>query len=124
VRPVVKALSKSYWRRSSEVVSCGYSVIPIGLDKCRYYDLLPCNPQTGKASWKEFQSRYATPEELSRWLNANPPAFAFATGRFSGVVTVHLGGEQGVRVRFVDVPAAGVNGIDDLVGHELLGGAR
>jgi energy-coupling factor transporter ATP-binding protein EcfA2 len=57
----------------------GYSVIPVGLDK------------RPLISWKEFQSRKATPEELVAWWNSYPDAqVGIVTGSISNLTVIDV----------------------------------
>ncbi|OGY59649.1 MAG: hypothetical protein A3I31_00555 [Candidatus Colwellbacteria bacterium RIFCSPLOWO2_02_FULL_44_20b] len=61
----------------------GFSVIPVGQSK---QPLVP---------WKDYQERYATPEEVAKWFSEFPDAnIAIVTGRISNltVVDVEKGG--------------------------------
>lgn len=63
----------------------GYSIIPVGFDK---RPLL--------SSWKEFQSRHVTEEELEQWINQWPNMnIAIVTGEISGITVIDIdtGGE-------------------------------
>ena len=66
-------------------VDSGFSLIPIGLDK------RPRIP-----TWKPYQERLPTPEELTRWWYDGPPAWAVVTGGISGVVILDFDGEAGL----------------------------
>lgn len=72
----------------------GWSLIPTGLDKRPYFDLLP-KKSDGKGTWKPFQKRPPTADELRSWLRANSPGFAIVTGALSGIVTFDFDGESG-----------------------------
>jgi len=57
----------------------GYSVIPVGLDK------------RPLISWKEFQSRKATPEELVNWWTIYPDAqIGIVTGAISNLTVIDV----------------------------------
>ena len=67
-----------------ESLSKGISVIPVGKDK------IPL------VSWKQFQTRYATPEEVSGWFKTfDDPQIGFVTGKISNltVVDIEKGGD-------------------------------
>lgn len=58
----------------------GYSIIPVGRDK---KPLL--------STWKEFQERYPTEEELHRWFELYPNAnIAIVTGKISGITVLDI----------------------------------
>lgn len=62
------------------VLADGYSIIPVGLDK---RPLL--------ASWKEYQTRHATEEELEAWWKKYPYAnIGIVTGKVSGIIVVDI----------------------------------
>ena len=57
----------------------GWSVIPIG------------NNKKPLVSWKEFQKRCATPEEIKAWAQQYPDMnIAVVTGKISGIVVVDI----------------------------------
>src|SRR5438093_7115345 len=61
-------------------LALGYSVIPVGQDK---KPLL--------RSWKEFQARRATTEEVEHWFNdLNPKGVAIVTGTISSLVVLDV----------------------------------
>jgi bifunctional DNA primase/polymerase-like protein len=62
----------------------GWSVIPTAIDK---KPLL--------ASWKEFQKRQPTSEEVETWFKRESAAFAVVTGAVSGVVVLDFDGATG-----------------------------
>lgn len=64
----------------------GWSMIPVKLDK------RPAIP-----SWREYQERVPTTEELRSWASMKPPAWAIVTGHISGVCVIDFDGEQGRR---------------------------
>lgn len=62
------------------VLADGYSVIPVGLDK---RPLL--------SSWKEYQTRKPTEEELTSWWDKYPFAnIGIVTGKVSGIIVVDI----------------------------------
>ena len=72
----------------ARALSLGWSVIPCRRDK------RPC------LSWKQFQSRKPTPEEIQSWHSRyNPSAWAVITGAVSGVVVLDFDGETGHQTR-------------------------
>ena len=79
----------------ADAIALGLSIIPVGLNKKPYWDLLPKGPD-GKPIWKPFQTRLPTQDEFAAWMRANPPAFAIATGAFSRLVTFDFDGDKGV----------------------------
>ncbi len=63
----------------------GWSVIPVGLDKRPLIK-----------SWKPYQQRPATLEEVAAWhRDLKPPAWAVISGAVSGIVIVDFDGEAG-----------------------------
>jgi len=68
----------------AELLGRGYSVIPLRADKKPYF------------SWKEYQTRRPSVDELKTWEGMNPPAYAVITGKISGIVTFDFDGEKGV----------------------------
>ena len=72
----------------AQAVALGWSVIPCRSDKRPHL------------SWKEFQSRSPTLEEIEAWQSEyNPSAWAVITGTVSGVVALDFDGETGERTR-------------------------
>lgn len=73
---------KSLLDHAREYIAKGYSVIPIGEDK-------KC-----PISWKEFQTRYATDEELVNWFlmvgTIRAPKIGIVTGKISNLVVVDV----------------------------------
>ena len=73
----------------ARALSLGWSVIPVRRDKSPYV-----------SSWKQFQSRNPTLEEVLSWqLEYNPTAWAVITGAVSGVVVLDFDGETGEGTR-------------------------
>jgi hypothetical protein len=65
----------------------GWSIIPVGTDKKPLIN-----------SWKPYQQRPATLEELEEWQRElNPPAWAVITGAVSGTIIIDFDGEAGMR---------------------------
>jgi hypothetical protein len=77
-----------------DLLSHGYSLIPVRLDKKPHWELLP-KGTNGKATWKPYQERQPDANEMHRWAKASPPAYGIVTGRLSGVVTFDFDGEDG-----------------------------
>ena len=72
----------------AQALALGWSVIPCRREK------RPC------LSWKQFQSRKPTPEEIRSWQSEyNPSAWAVITGAVSGVVVLDFDGETGDQTR-------------------------
>lgn len=71
--------------------SQGCSVFPLEpRSKRPFASILPDH------SWKEFQSRRATPSEIKRWFEIAPDAnLALVCGSISGVVVIDVDGEKG-----------------------------
>ena len=68
-----------------EYLDRGFSVIPIGRDKKPLLD-----------SWKPYQKRHATPEEVAQWFQKWPNAnIGIVTGEISGLVVVDADGPEG-----------------------------
>lgn len=67
----------------SHAFKSGWSIIPVREDK---------RPQF---SWKEFQDRRPTSEELAEWKKSKPPAWAVITGEISGIVIIDFDGDEG-----------------------------
>lgn len=73
------------------LASQGCSVFPLEpRSKRPFASILPDH------SWKEFQSRRATPDEIKRWFEVAPDAnLALVCGSISGVVVIDVDGEKG-----------------------------
>lgn len=68
-----------------QYVAGGLSIIPIGDDKRPFGPALPRDPETGKATWKPFQSRLATTEQVEQWARMRGVhGFAVVCGAISG----------------------------------------
>jgi hypothetical protein len=78
----------------SAVLEFGCSIIPTGLDKKPLFYLLP-KTSNKRRTWRPFQTRRPTSEELELWQRVNPPAFAIVTGAISTRVTFDFDGEKG-----------------------------
>ena len=81
--------------------SQGCSVFPLEpRSKKPYAALLPDH------SWKEFQTRRATPEEIRHWFAVAPDAnLALVCGSISGVIVIDVDGEEGQKWFQENVPA-------------------
>src|ERR1035438_2855999 len=66
-------------------VDAGFSLIPVGLDK---------RPRI--STWKPYQARLPTQEELNRWWSEGPPAWAVVTGKISKIVVLDFDGQAGL----------------------------
>jgi hypothetical protein len=66
-------------------VERGFSLIPVGEDK-----------RPAMATWKPYQERRPTREELVAWWLQDPPAWGVVTGTISGIVVVDFDGEAGM----------------------------
>jgi uncharacterized protein (DUF927 family) len=80
-----------------DLLSSGYSIIPVRLDKKPHWNLLPKGAD-GKATWKFYQERQPNADEFAVWEKAHPPAYGVVTGRISGVVTFDFDGDQGMKL--------------------------
>lgn len=60
-----------------------WSIVPVNADK---------KPQF---SWKEYQDRLPSKEELDKWKQLNAPAWAVITGKISNIVVIDFDGEKG-----------------------------
>src|SRR5579872_5557756 len=83
----------------------GCSVIPVSINKRPLWDLLPqvpkdeADPSGGtKGTWKPYQAQRPDDAEMSRWMKADPPAFAIVTGAISGRITFDFDGSEGVEL--------------------------
>ena len=90
----MSSLSEHPQPTAYDLRSHGYSIIPIRVDKKPHYALLP-KDANGKATWKEYQKRQTSTEEISIWEKANSPAYAIVTGKVSSVVCFDFDGDQG-----------------------------
>jgi hypothetical protein len=66
-------------------VEAGFSIIPVNSDK---------RPRL--ATWKPYQQRLPTRDELHLWWGENPSAWAAVTGDVSGIVVLDFDGEVGL----------------------------
>src|SRR5665213_1197206 len=66
-------------------VEAGFSIIPVNSDK---------RPRL--ATWKPFQERLPTRDELNLWRGENPAAWAVVTGGVSGIVVLDFDGAAGL----------------------------
>lgn len=78
------------------------SILDTAIDLClRGFSIIPIRPGADKRpyfSWKEFQKRRATEQEIENWFSAFPNAnIAIVTGTISGLVVVDADGEIGRR---------------------------
>ena len=64
----------------------------------RGWSIIPCSPSTKRPcidTWKEFQTRQPTVEEVEKWLRLRPDAhLALVTGAISGIVVVDCDNEE------------------------------
>lgn len=73
-------MKNAIYNKAFAYLADGKSVIPVGKDK---RPLL--------SSWKEFQSRYATEDEVKSWFKKWPQAnIAIVTGKISGITVVDI----------------------------------
>jgi hypothetical protein len=70
-----------------EAVNRGFSIIPVGYEK---------RPLV--SSWKPYQSRLPTRDELLLWWQQDVPAWAVVTGRISKLVVIDFDGDEGTRL--------------------------
>lgn len=63
----------------------GFSIIPVLRDKRPMF------------SWKPFQERRATVEEIRKWWARKPAGWAVITGAISGIVILDFDGDEGLR---------------------------
>ena len=76
----------------------GFSVIPLKQDKRPYLD-----------SWREFQTRQPTEEEVEQWWSQWPDAnIGIVTGAVSGLVVVDADGIEGLQWMREHLPKTGV----------------
>lgn len=78
---------KSTLQHARDYVKKGFSVIP----------LKPRGKEPIISSWKEYQERYPTDEELVKWFNGSQNNIGVVTGRISGIVVVDLDSEAAIR---------------------------
>lgn len=72
-----------YWAKRY-IQEFGFSVIPVGQDK------------RPLISWKEYQSRYPTEEELKEWFSDGKNNIAIVTGPISNIAVLDIDGEEGM----------------------------
>ena len=76
---------------------------PTLTDLCKHgFSLIPCGPNKRPLlpSWKPYQSRRPTAEELKKWERLHHPAcWAVVTGENSGVVVLDFDGNGGSATR-------------------------
>jgi uncharacterized protein (DUF927 family) len=70
----------------AEAIQMGWSIMPANRNK---KSMLP--------SWKEYQQRRPTEDELREWIKWNPPAWAVITGAISSRLSLDFDGDQGKR---------------------------
>ncbi len=73
----------------------GIGLIPLNNDKRPASRLLPTDG-TGNATWKPFQGRRPTPDEVAVWISCKPAGFAAVTGAISGRISVDFDGDAGI----------------------------
>ena len=66
-------------------VDAGFSIIPINSDK---------RPRL--ATWKPYQERLPTRDELNTWWGENPAAWGVVTGSVSGIIVLDFDGAAGM----------------------------
>jgi putative DNA primase/helicase len=67
-----------------QALELGWSIIPVNRNKTPMLK-----------SWKPYQKRRPTIQELESWLRMNPPVWGIVTGSISGRFTLDFDGEQG-----------------------------
>lgn len=82
-------------------VACRYSVIPVhgivnGHCTCGKASCSSIGKHPALSSWKEFQNRRATEDEVRSWFTGHPELnVGIVTGKISGVVVLDVDGEAG-----------------------------
>lgn len=79
----------------AEAVELGIVLIPINNDKKPAWWLLPKGAD-GSPTWKPFQERRPTAQELAAWERQKPAGRAAVTGAISGRISVDFDGEAGI----------------------------
>jgi hypothetical protein len=79
----------------AEALEWGMGLIPLNNDKRPASHLLP-KDSLGKPTWKPFQERWATPDEVAAWVSRTPAGFAAVTGAISSRISVDFDGEAGI----------------------------
>ena len=69
----------------AEAVARGWSIIPTNTNK-----------QPLVTSWKPYQTRKPTDEELAAWSKRSPQSWAVITGAISGIITLDFDGAAGI----------------------------
>ena len=61
------------------------------------WSILPCGPDKRPiiGSWKSFQTKHPTEQEISAWQRLKPATWAVITGAISGRITLDFDGEDG-----------------------------
>lgn len=80
----------SHLHRAHRLLALGLSVIPVPRAGTCLIRGTPCDGKTPILSWKPFQSRLPTVEELELWFVSDLTNIAIVTGAVSGVVVVDV----------------------------------
>lgn len=73
---------KALKEEAKQLVSRGYSVIPVLGDK------LPSNPKRPATAWKRYQKRLADSGEIERWFNRDVTALGIVCGSISRLMVI------------------------------------
>jgi hypothetical protein len=98
VAPEIQCASitaRKYPFTPAEAFQWGMGLIPLNSDKRPASHLLP-KDNSGGATWKPFQERRPTPDEVAAWERRSPAGFAAVTGAISGRISVDFDGEAGI----------------------------
>jgi len=71
----------------ASALALGWSIFPIGPDKKPII-----------TTWKPFQTRRPTEQQLSTWIAWQPAGWALVTGALSGLITLDFDGEAGCQL--------------------------
>ena len=69
----------------AEATRRGFSIIPVGSDK-----------RPALTTWKPYQTRRASEDELRQWAQKRPTGWAVVTGEISGLIVLDFDGERGL----------------------------
>ena len=68
----------------------------------RGFSVIPLKPKSKEpiiTSWKEYQERYPTDEELASWFNGSQNNIAIVCGQISGLAIVDLDSDEAIRFK-------------------------